>query len=207
MAKSGKLTVETGNIPVQPATLTEVAQVTPVVQTAGQTAVDLLRASVDGATAIVGVPPEVLGLRTVALCGDGDEAAILASIVANGTNVLKVAELTFDGGALKNAPMTNAVANGVGVLSTPINAALAAAKPSFSVASILNTIEDIAKETAANKAFVAVVDQVGEKVTVYQFDDAAADIVSVAIGASNDPLAQINIDPTPEASPTNQFGE
>lgn len=184
--------------------LAAVAEVTPVVQTAGQTAVDLMRAAPETAGAIIAIPALPNSPRCVILQAGGDDAATLALLAASG-GAVKVAELTFDGGALKNAAMSNAVANGAHALAAAINARIAAQKPTFSITSIVNAIEDEAKSPDGLAVDVVVyVDQTNMKVYAYKTED---DPCATALASFQNGLAQLDVDTTPAAAASNQFGE
>jgi hypothetical protein len=131
-----------------------IAVADPLRTTMGSLTVEALRA-MTGAATVVGKMGIADPIRLLHI-GVGDSADFLTVIDA-ATGTTKVADLTWDGGEKNNAPMTNAVADGVGTLSTIINNALEAAKPSFSLAQIVSALEDISLDE--EKELVWVFDQ------------------------------------------------
>jgi len=204
MAKSGKLKINVAVVDPPNASQAAVADVTPVVETAGAAVVDVMRASAEPIGVVSAIPKDPTLPRMVVAYPTASGAGQLAA-VAGLPGALKVAELTFDGGALKNAPMSNSVADNVHNLAARINARIAAQKPTFSVASIINAIEDEAKESEGNVNVIVAVDQATEKVTVYKVtNEARSALYDAVVGEST--LA-LDVDTTPEATPSNQFGE
>lgn len=184
--------------------ITALAESDPLIATVGSVVVLAAKAS-QNPVQILAALTNNLQIRVVDVLASGAEAAVNAAILA-GATVLS-ATLTFDGGELNNAPMTNAVANGTG-LSTAINGALAAAKPSFSMQSIINKIEDIVLLTEGVTDALIVVDQVNNNVKVYTGTPAqvSADRVLGAQAATST-LSEFVIDSTPASAASKLLGE
>lgn len=204
-AKTGTV-MKSEDSPDSPVTAIAVAD--PLRATLGAVAVMALRAVGTPRGAMVKITQALDGGRVEVTGGGTDVAEDVLAVADAVAGTTKSAELTFDGGALNNAPMTNAVANGTG-LSTAINAALAAAKPSFSLQSILQKIEDIVRAQApADIDALVVVDQDLEKITVLTGTAAAITgayvAVQAGIGTSDGELTH---DATPASEAESEFGE
>lgn len=132
------------------------------------------------------------------------------------TGMVKSGELTFDNGSLNNDSVTNAVANGTGI-STLLNGAIATRKPSFSVQSLVNQVEDqLAAYNLANPGTIwdalIVMDQNTGKVTVMTGTPAhvgsAYDAFTTAANtAMGDVLVDTDLDRTAQSATEKQFGE
>lgn len=201
-AKSGLISLVNGEEGIDE-NVKAVGQSAPVRESVGTLIVDANRAYAPESVS-VGVLTNDLANRKVVIL---DAAATADTIdgVSSGAGMVKSAELTFDGGESKNAPMSNAVANGTG-LATAINAKLAAAKPSFSMAGIINTIEDVILADGTKDA-VVIVNQVANKVLVYTGTPAQVAGAIVTLGAGYDKLGNFEQNAMPQAAATGQFGE
>lgn len=205
-SKSGVVTVEDG---APDAVIAAVAQSDPLRSTVGSLIVEVNRAA-DAECVTAGKLTRALENRAVMVVkAEGDPATVATDTIANistHTGMTKSAELTFDGGALKNAPMSNTVANGTG-LSTAINAAIATTKPSFSISTIVNAIEDAVLADGNALDAVVIVDQVNAKVLVYT--GTPTNITGAFAGFANgyDAAAIFDVDATPASTAAGQFGE
>lgn len=200
-AKTGVVNSPEGNSVVVRA----IANADPLRATVGSVIVEALRLTPEE-TVAVGVITEALDSRVVEVAEVADAAAVAATL-PGATGVVRSARLTYDGGAVKNAPMSNSVANGTG-LSTLINTAIAAAKPNWSPISLVNKVEDILADNPGVEGLV-VVDQISNRIDVYTGTDAQITAANAAIGAqmAAGALAVFLIDSTPAAATEGQFGE
>lgn len=129
-------------------------------------------------------------------------AAITAADNVAGTTISAV--LTFDGGEKNGAPLSNTIANGVG-LSTAINAAIAPTKPSFTSESILRKIEDIVLADGTKEALV-IVDQFSETLTVITGDHSAIQSAMSTAAGVMQVTTEFSVD-VQTTTTTAQFGE
>lgn len=208
-AKTATISVDDTWPAAQPDPVIEgVAVADPMRSTLGGTIVQALKAKDDELVAIGSIPAVSMNRRIVIV--PGDVAADINAALDAAANVVKSAQLTFDGGEVNNAPMSNAVANGTGI-STQVNAAIAAAKPSFSLQSIINKLEDLLAATAGAHTGVVVVDQHNEAVYLWTCPVANEATLLAEVNSSspagNDSVAAFDVDANPQASAEGQFGE
>jgi hypothetical protein len=210
-ARTATISVDTDNPSVIPdSTIEGVAAADPLRATLGGAIVLALKAKDEDLVAAATIPAVSLNRRIVIVPEGATNAGDLIADLDAATNVVKSAELTFDGGEVNNAPMTNAVANGTGI-STAVNGALAAAKPSFSLQSAINKLEDLIAATAGATSGAVVVDQSGGKLYLYTCPVANEATMVAVLNASSpagiDSIAAFDVDANPASSATGQFGE
>ncbi len=188
-----------------------VADSDPLRATPGSLLVEALRAASGPQAGVIQVSQSD-AVRRVSIVDAATLAAMATAADAiSGTTL--VATLTWDGGEKNNAPMTNAVADGVGGMSTQINAALAAAKPSFSLSSIVNKLEDIASDVAVDKEIVVIFDQSANSglgtVKVFVVDTLvhASSAYEAARDNGGSIAAEFSVDTTPAAQADKLAGE
>lgn len=163
-AKSGVITAPSGSNAVIKAT----AAAEPAVKTLADTMRDALAAADDEQIAIIN-----LANRTVTLVPAGTSVAA----ITGASGLEQAAELTMDDPTKASGPMSNGVTEGTD--STSISNIVASAKPSFSVPTVVNRIEDAVAEISGRSGLV-VVDQANATVEVFTGTTANVEAVDAA---------------------------
>jgi len=145
-------------------------------------------------------------VRKVHVDSEGEMAATVTAVDAvSGTTL--VANLTFDNGSKNNDSVSNAVADGTGT-STQINAKLATRKPSFSLQSLINALEDVAIDEGVR--YEILFDQNDNsglgRVKVFQVDT-ETHLESAHVAAFSTGLADFVVDTTPTSVSEKLAGE
>jgi hypothetical protein len=184
--------------------LVEVAKADPLRATVGTAAVLGLRAVAEEKVVIIRISNDLDKRRVIIAPGSEGDGPFTAANAAAGTDVAAI--LTFDNSSLNNDSVSNSVADGTG-LSTGINAKLATRKPSFSLASLINAVEDVVLDDGTKDALFFV-DQANGTMKVLTGTDAALD---TAQGAATSSIAEVQgefiQDATPEATTGDLLGE
>lgn len=198
-AKSGLVTADVSD----DAVIASIADSDPFRGTAGAVAVEAVRAAVATKTVVVKLTND-LSDRYVAVLPSADAVAIYtAANAVSGTDV--AGSLTFDGGEKNNAPLTNSVGDGTG-LSTAINAELDVTKPSYSLLSLINKIEDIVLSDGDHDALI-IIDQEDDTIKVLTGVPAQISAAATAALAASTVDAAFAIDSRPTSSSEKQLGE
>lgn len=188
-----------------------VAVADPLRTTAGSLVVEALRAQDNPqvvAIEVNGNPVDAVPIRRVHT-GEGAMADLATAADAIAGTTL-VGNLTFDNGSKNNDSVSNAIADGTGH-SAAINAKLATRKPTFSLAALLNALEDVALEEEIR--FVVLFDQNdnGElgRVKVFEVDTNAHAVgaINAAVAAFSVAVADFEVDTTPASAAERLAGE
>lgn len=172
--KTGTINVSGGTS----AAVKAVAQSDPLVSSLASLAVQALKANPVASGAVV-----ALNARTVQVIPAADMDGIPAGFAAAGLALS--GNLSFDGGAKNNAPMTNAAVAG---LFAELNAVLTEeAKPSFSVQSAIGKIEDVLAEEGVSG--IIIVDQLNNVIKVYTGPPGNVDTAEGGLPAAADTIA------------------
>lgn len=199
-AKTGVVTPFITDIPQVAA----VADSDPLRATVGSLIVESAKA-IESKVVMIGLITQVLSGRKVLVMDQDDAGAAFTGGDASANTTLS-AVLSFDGNEKNNAPMSNGIANGNG-LSTVINAAIAARKPNFSLASIINTIEDIILDDGTKDALVFV-DQFAGTIKVLTMPTAnSTDAFNTAAAGAAGNVTAFLVNSTPVATTGRELGE
>jgi hypothetical protein len=177
----------------------EVAKADPLRTTVGGVVVDAAKAVDDAKVIFAQITNDLAGRRVVVSDKAIGDAPFTAANAVSGTDF--AGNLSFDNGSLNNDSVTNAVADGTG-LSAGINAKLATRKPSYSLAALINAVEDVILADGTKDALV-VIDQENETIKVLTGTEAAIASAFEAAAAATDKIeGEFIIDSTPQSSST-----
>lgn len=186
-----------------------IADADPLRATVGAVAVEALRAAEDPVLLgikINGNEDDNIPVRKVHVDSEGLMAATATNVDAV-TGTTLVANLTFDNGSKNNDSVSNAVADGTAT-STQINAKLATRKPSFSLQSLINALEDVAIDEGVR--YEIIFDQNDNsglgRVKVFQVDT-EAHLASAHAATDATALADFEVDTTPTSVSEKLAGE